>query len=57
MKFDDSKCLEIFLCMYLLHIKRFSRTNTISFFLVCNLRKVLEKVKFDVRHSLKLSKI
>ena len=28
------------------------RTNTITVFLVCNLRPVFEKVKFDVRRSL-----
>ena len=50
MKFDDSKCLEIFLCMYLLRIKRFSWTNAVT---VCNLRMVLEKVRFDTRRSLK----
>ena len=33
-------------------ISLFSRTNAIAVFLVCNLRLVFEKVKFDVRRSL-----
>ena len=33
-------------------ISFFSRTNAIAVFLVCNLRLVFEKVKFDVRRSL-----
>ena len=37
---------------YLSRILWFSRTNAITVFLVCNLRPVFEKVKFDVRRSL-----
>ena len=44
-------CKSIF-CTYLLRILWFSRTNAITVFLVCNLRPVFEKVKFDVRRSL-----
>ena len=33
--------------------RQFSRTNVVTIFLVCNLRPVFEKVKFDVRRSLK----
>ena len=39
-------------CKYLSRILWFSRTNAITVFLVCNLRPVFEKVKFDVRRSL-----
>ena len=39
-------------CTYLSRILQFSRTNAITVFLVCNLRPVFEKVKFDVRLSL-----
>ena len=38
--------------LYLSRILWFSRTNAITVFLVCNLRPVFEKVKFDVRRSL-----
>ena len=44
-------CKNIF-CTYLSGILQFSRTNAITVFLVCNLRPVFEKVKFDVRLSL-----
>ena len=44
-------CKNIF-CTYLSRILWFSRTNAITVFLVCNLRPVFEKVKFDVRRSL-----
>ena len=44
-------CKSIF-CTYLSRILWFSRTNAITVFLVCNLRPVFEKVKFDVRRSL-----
>lgn len=46
----------IIFCTHLSRIQRFSRTNTITVFLVCKLRLVFESVKFDVRRSLKLFK-
>ena len=43
---------ESIFCTYFSRILWFSRTNAIAVFLVCNLRPVFEKVKFDVRRSL-----
>ena len=43
---------ESIFCTYLSRNLWFSRRNAITAFLVCNLRPVLEKVKFNVRRSL-----
>ena len=43
---------ESIFCTYFSRILWFSRTNAIAVFLVCNLRPVFEKVKFDVRRNL-----
>ena len=43
---------ESIFCMYLSRILWFSRRNAITAFLVCNLRPVFEKVKFNVGRSL-----
>ena len=47
-----SECVKVFFCTYLSRILWFSRTNAITVFLVCNLRPVFEKVKFDIRRIL-----
>ena len=52
MYFDLFWMCENIFCTYLSRILWFSRTNVITVFLVCNLRPVFEKVKFDVRRSL-----
>ena len=42
------ECIKVFLYVFV----AYSMTNAITVFLVCNLRPVFEKVKFDVRRSL-----